>query len=308
MDNEFSFHSNGKLLISGEYLVLTGAKALALPVRFGQSIQIKSNNIHTITWISSDPHSTWFSCKIDPTGFKILQTSNHSVSEYLKELLLACRRLNPGFLTNEGGMDIMIQANYPLNWGLGSSSTLIALVAGLAKVDKLKLFRSVSNGSGYDLACTDRNSLLFYQLNNEEVSIDEAEPGKALLNHACFAYLGNKQETAGEVISFLSNKNFTDADIDRISELSMQICKTDDVMNFCALVEEHEEILSRILLKEKISKQFPDFPGSVKSLGAWGGDFAMFTSKLENREIKAQLVQLGFNVIFTFDELKIIMD
>jgi hypothetical protein len=30
-DNEKTFYSNGKLLITGEYLVLDGAKAFALP-------------------------------------------------------------------------------------------------------------------------------------------------------------------------------------------------------------------------------------------------------------------------------------
>ena len=31
-----TFYSNGKLLITGEYVVLDGAKALALPTKFGQ--------------------------------------------------------------------------------------------------------------------------------------------------------------------------------------------------------------------------------------------------------------------------------
>ena len=34
------FHANGKLLISGEYLVLDGALALAVPTRFGQNLQV----------------------------------------------------------------------------------------------------------------------------------------------------------------------------------------------------------------------------------------------------------------------------
>jgi hypothetical protein len=35
-----TFYSNGKLLITGEYLVLDGAKAFALPTKFGQSLII----------------------------------------------------------------------------------------------------------------------------------------------------------------------------------------------------------------------------------------------------------------------------
>ena len=37
-----TFYSNGKLLITGEYVVLDGAKALALPTKFGQSLVVKS--------------------------------------------------------------------------------------------------------------------------------------------------------------------------------------------------------------------------------------------------------------------------
>ena len=36
-----TFYSNGKLLITGEYVVLDGAKALALPTKFGQSLVVK---------------------------------------------------------------------------------------------------------------------------------------------------------------------------------------------------------------------------------------------------------------------------
>ncbi len=34
------FHSNGKLLITGEYAVLDGALALAVPTQFGQSLEV----------------------------------------------------------------------------------------------------------------------------------------------------------------------------------------------------------------------------------------------------------------------------
>ena len=40
------FKSNGKLLLTAEYLVLDGAKALALPTSFGQQLLIENNNIN----------------------------------------------------------------------------------------------------------------------------------------------------------------------------------------------------------------------------------------------------------------------
>ena len=40
----YSFHSNGKLLITGEYAVLDGALAFALPTRKGQTLEVTENN------------------------------------------------------------------------------------------------------------------------------------------------------------------------------------------------------------------------------------------------------------------------
>jgi hypothetical protein len=36
-----TYYSNGKFLLTGEYLVLDGAEALALPTRFGQNLLVQ---------------------------------------------------------------------------------------------------------------------------------------------------------------------------------------------------------------------------------------------------------------------------
>jgi mevalonate kinase len=36
-----TFYSNGKLLLTGEYLVLEGATALAVPTKFGQDLSVE---------------------------------------------------------------------------------------------------------------------------------------------------------------------------------------------------------------------------------------------------------------------------
>ena len=36
-----TFYSNGKLLLTGEYLVIDGAKAIAIPTKKGQSLSVK---------------------------------------------------------------------------------------------------------------------------------------------------------------------------------------------------------------------------------------------------------------------------
>ena len=65
-----TFYSHGKLLISSEYAVLDGAIALALPTKFGQSLDVESNSDNTIHWKSiSNSGNVWFEAEfiIDTT-------------------------------------------------------------------------------------------------------------------------------------------------------------------------------------------------------------------------------------------------
>jgi hypothetical protein len=70
------------------------------------------------------------------------------------------------------------------------------------------------------------------------------------------------------------------------------------------IIKEHEQILSEILKRESIAQQsFPNFEGGIKSLGAWGGDFAMFVSENSNIQLKEDLKTKGLVVMFSFGEL-----
>ena len=72
-----SFHSNGKLLISGEYLVLDGALSLALPCRFGQSLNFTEDSNGTLEWISKDMNDTiWFNAYFEAKTLKVLKTKD----------------------------------------------------------------------------------------------------------------------------------------------------------------------------------------------------------------------------------------
>jgi mevalonate kinase len=305
MKKNIDFSANGKLLLTGEYLVLAGAEALAFPVRFGQTLKFASSNIPGIRWISLELGKQWFSCEIETADLRIISTTDQGTARQLTGLLKTARSLQPGFLENVSGLEISVNANYPLKWGLGSSSTLISLLTQWAGVDPFSLFRKISNGSGYDIACATRREMLLYRLHEGLPDIRSAIPGKALREHACFAYLGKKQQTAKEVSDFLSGKNYTRNDIERISELSGLICDAQDPGVLIGLIKEHEAILGGILKKKPIASQFQGFPGTVKSLGAWGGDFGMFVSHLSNIEIKEWLKGMGFSEVFSYEELKI---
>ena len=57
--------AHGKLLLTGEYFVLDGALALAMPVRFGQSMTMDirtDNSPYEMRWVSQDEKGDpWFS-------------------------------------------------------------------------------------------------------------------------------------------------------------------------------------------------------------------------------------------------------
>jgi len=67
------------------------------------------------------------------------------------------------------------------------------------------------------------------------------------------------------------------------------------------LIEEHEKIMSQLLNQPTIKESdFPDFNGSIKSLGAWGGDFILATGDNEER---AYFKKKGFNTIIEFKDM-----
>lgn len=304
MESSINAWANGKLLISGEYMVLAGAKALALPLKFGQELQVKENPVPVIRWISGQPGGVWFTCDLDPADCEIRTTNEPATASSLSKLFQAAHKLNASFPDKKTGSLVNVTANYPVEWGLGSSSTLISLVARWAQVDPFSLFRLVSEGSGYDIACAGQTSMIFYLWDGIQPLITETQPGKALQDYAYFASLGNKQDSRKEVNSFLNRGNYSSMDVTYISELSTQICRAQTADELSRLVIEHETIMSNILNRESIAARFKNFPGTVKSLGAWGGDFAMFISELKKKSVIKSLNEYGLQNVYTFNEIK----
>jgi mevalonate kinase len=305
MKSAIEFHANGKLLIAGEYLVLAGAKALALPVRFGQKMILEENNSGCIAWESISPHGTWFAARLDAVTLQVISTDHHKTAVEVQKILRTAKLINPGFLAGNSGWNVRVIANYPLEWGLGSSSTLCTLVAGWAKVDAFELFAMISNGSGYDIACAGRPGLLYYRLHHGNREIMAAQAGRALRENTWFAYLGNKQDSAAEVSAFIAGQAYSNDDVTEVTRLSQQICEAGSVDELIRLVNEHELILSTLLKKEPVARRFSTFPGTVKSLGAWGGDFAMFVSSEDPKTVVALLKNLGFSTVFSYNDLEI---
>ena len=89
-----------------------------------------------------------------------------------------------------------------------------------------------------------------------------------------------------------------------ISKITEQITMAKTLEEFGFLLNAHEEIISTELGLDKIKeKRFSDYWGSIKSLGAWGGDFILVTSDKSPRETKKYFQSKGCDVFIPYCEI-----
>ncbi len=305
MEMQKSWYSHGKLLISGEYLVMEGAKSFALPLKQGQSLSLKSNNKKgLLIWNALLSDGNWFQATFDTKKLNIIETSNRQLAEKLSQILLACRQLSTTFLKEETGFSVETKLDFNPEYGFGSSSTLISNIALWADVSPFELLRLTFGGSGYDIACARIHSPLFYQLTDTGPKIEEVTFNHTYKKQIYFVYLGKKQKSTESIKSFQSSAVFNKDDLKTISSISEQIVTANSLPDFEQLLNEHEKIMSGILKRPTVkSLLFNNYEGTVKSLGGWGGDFVLLTSNQSDSSFRAEMKKRGFPVVFGYDEL-----
>ncbi|MDG2396793.1 MAG: GYDIA family GHMP kinase [Flavobacteriaceae bacterium] len=300
------FYSNGKLLISGEYFVLDGAKCLALPCKKGQLLKIKPNTFNeNIIWESWDiKKNLWLSAEFDLLSLKILKGDKNSVELILlKKILIELKKLNPDCLKTP--VIIITQLEFNLKWGLGSSSTLINNLAKWSKTDPYKLLSLTFGGSGYDIACANSNSSILYRKINNSITFSNAKFFPNFHQNLFFIYLNKKQNSKNEISRYLKLKKPLQEKINKISYLSEQMTLVENQEEFNEIILEHEKIISDHIGLNPIKKEFfQDFNGEIKSLGAWGGDFILASSN-NKEEVKNYFKNQRLNTIIPFSELSI---
>ncbi len=300
-----SWYSHGKLLISGEYLVMEGAKSFALPLKQGQSLSLKSNNKKgLLIWNALLSDGNWFQATFDTKKLNVIETSNRQLAEKLSQILLACRQLSTTFLKEETGFSVETKLDFNPEYGFGSSSTLISNIALWADVSPFELLRLTFGGSGYDIACARIHSPLFYQLTDTGPKIEEVTFNHTYKKQIYFVYLGKKQKSTESIKSFQNSAVFNKDDLKTISSISEQIVTANSLPDFEQLLNEHEKIMSGILKRPTVkSLLFNNYEGTVKSLGGWGGDFVLLTSNQSDSSFRAEMKKRGFPVVFGYDEL-----
>jgi len=301
------FSANGKLLLTGEYFVLDGAVALAVPTRLGQTMefQTKSTKEKTFFWRSYDSDGAcWFEGEFSKDDFNSDKNNDPSVANRLTKILKVARNLNSE-IVSRNLIEVSVvetKLDFPRQWGLGTSSTLIAMVAKWAEVDPYQLLAETFGGSGYDLACANADQALVYQLPGPVVKSVKFSP--SFSDQIYFVYLNQKQNSREGILSYRKIQRQLTQEIADISTLTDEMLDCQTQSEFARIMAAHEQIVARTLKIERAKDlYFSDFPGEIKSLGAWGGDFVMVTSDRSMDWVEKYFIEKGMSVFKTYKNL-----
>ena len=298
-----TFYSHGKLLISAEYAVLDGAKALALPTKFGQTLSVESISGSTIHWKSiSSTGKTWFETQFSvDTKLKISCNNNSEIALRLLQVLKILQLLNPTLFKTNQGFKLTSTLEFPVNWGLGSSSTLINNLSQWAKVDAFKLLDLTFGGSGYDIACAQNNTAILYQLSAGIPLISPVSFVPVFSRSLFFIHRNQKQNSRDGIAAYKESTKQKIVDYNKLNSLTLKLLNCHDLETFKNYIGTHEEYIGSLLQQQPLKEAlFSDYDGAIKSLGAWGGDFFLATG---NSNSINYFKTKGYTTIIPFSEM-----
>ncbi len=297
-------------MLTGEYLVLEGATSLAVPTKFGQDLIVEKINENQLIWASfTNTGDCWFEAVFDLPKLRLVNASFNSekeggaefIAETLQDILVETRKMNPEFLQSEQGFLVKTNLTFPRDWGLGTSSTLINNIAQWAKVDAFQLLWNSFSGSGYDIANAKHNTSILYQVNNQHPVVKKVDFRPDFSDQLFFVHLNKKQDSKAGIARFKEKREKINNEIQLVSEISRQLILEQKLSEFEKLIQEHEKIISSIIALPTVKKSlFPDYFGTLKSLGAWGGDFMLATG---NNDTPHYFKTKGYTTILRYSDM-----
>ena len=299
-----TYHANGKLLISAEYLVLKGAVALAVPLNKGQSMTVETGLQEGLQWHARTLSGSWFNATFDK-HLNVTSSSSAPHAQRLKSILRQAVAQNPAAATELSNKTVTTQLEFDPRWGWGSSSTLLSLLAQWLEIDPYPLMDATFGGSGYDLACAIARRPLFYcRETSQEPKITTAPFNPSYMDQLGVVWLNQKQTSSQEVRRFLSNQQSHQALVEKASQLTREMAIANTSEDFGRLMQQHETLIARATGQTPVQQRlFPDFKGSIKSLGAWGGDFVLFVTPDSLSSACSYFTAKGHRTLFPLGEI-----
>ena len=290
--------------------MLEGATALAVPTKFGQDLIVEKIKENQLIWGSfNNTGDCWFEAVFELPKLRLVNASFNSekegsaefIAETLQDILSETRKLNPEFLQSEQGFLVKTNLTFPRDWGLGTSSTLINNIAQWAKVDAFQLLWNSFSGSGYDIANAKHNTPILYQVKNQQTIVKKVDFTPSFSDQLFFVHLNKKQDSKAGIARFKEKREKINNEIQLVSEISKQLIQEQKLLEFEKLIQEHEKIISSIIelptVKERL---FSDYFGTLKSLGAWGGDFILATG---NKDTSQYFIDKGYTTILSYSDM-----
>ncbi|WP_223558177.1 GYDIA family GHMP kinase [Chryseobacterium lathyri] len=293
--------SPGKLMLTSEYFAIDGALVLAVPTKLGQEFFFdeKDDEKSLIFWEAHHQNKLWLKAVIDYKKWQILETNLSSSAEFILRTLQNVQQLSKSKFKSDHTYYLKTNLQFPADYGLGSSSTLMNNLSVWADIDPFHLNSISLGGSGYDIAVAKEKSAVLFR-SKPEVSYEKADFNPPFKNELIFIHLNQKQDSR-EGINFYKSKQKSQILVDEFSDITRKVLLCDELEKFSELMMIHEQKISKFLEIPTVKQRFfSDCPVFVKSLGAWGGDFVM-SAKFHGYE--DYFWGKGFNTVFEWCDI-----
>lgn len=305
---DFHHYAHGKLLLTGEYFILDGTPGLAVPTRRGQHLRRwrQPSEARQLSWRALDENGkTWLAARLDPERWREgSEIDPKSPNALLLKILWRAEELRPGCTKILAGARVETQLEFNRHWGLGSSSTLIAAMAAMLEVDPFALLAGSFGGSGYDLACARAEGPIIFTRRQGEVEVEALRWSPEWLEQTYFVYRNQKQNSREGIRAYRAATILED-DRRRIGFITHALLeKKLHLRSAAQLLREHEQIVARSLGLTPLQEElFPNFPGQLKSLGAWGGDFFWALSEENPEKVVDYFNDRGFPTVIPYNQM-----
>lgn len=294
-------YSPGKLMLTSEYFAVDGTLVLAVPTKLGQEFffEEKQDGQSLIFWEAYHQNKPWLKAVIDYKKWQILETNITTSAEFILKTLKNVQNLSETKFKINDSYFLKTNLQFPSDYGLGSSSTLMNNLAEWSNINPFQLNTLSLGGSGYDIAVANAKSAVLFR-NKPEIHFEKVNYNPPFKDQLIFIHLNQKQDSR-EGINHYKSKNKSQEMVSGFSNLTKKILICDELENFSQLMMLHEQRISKFIEIPTVKTlYFNDCPTFVKSLGAWGGDFVM-SSKFEG--FQDYFSGKGFTTIFEWGDL-----
>lgn len=293
-------------MLSGAYFALFGAKTLAVPTQLGQHMTVEAikGQPDLLHWQSKDKQGqVWLDVNLSLQDLKPIGRSTGEEAGLLL-VLQELKAMKPELFSPDKAYYITTRLEFDRDWGLGSSSTLVSLLAQWAGVDALELNRKSLGGSGYDVACATAEQTIVYQ--NGKVLSETSLPLN-FKDQVVFVHLNQKQDTREAVQHFKARGNNWADEVATVNDITDGLVNSTQLADWLQLKQEEENLIANATGLTKVQElYFKDFPGLACSLGAWGGDFVMLLSEQDAAKTVTYCHNKGFTTTLLWDDMLLV--